>query len=103
LDEIFTNKSNQFDGDDGDYLKNFRLKKGFSENTSENIKNNDNKMNNNFNLENNMINNLNIYESINKTEPVVPKFDSNISNIISENIQSNNSEYDIVNSIGTDK
>ena len=103
LDEIFTNKSNQFDGDDGDYLKNFRLKKGFSENASENIKNNDNKANNNFNLENNMTNNLNIYENINKTEPVVPKFDSNISNIISENIQSNNSEYDIVNSIGTDK
>ena len=32
LDDIFTNKSNQFDGDDGDYLKNFRLKKGFNEN-----------------------------------------------------------------------
>ena len=103
LDEIFTNKSNQFDGDDGDYLKNFRLKKGFSENASENIKNNDNKINNNFNMENNLTNNMNMYESINKTEPVVPKFDSNISNIISENIQSNNSEYDIVNSIGTDK
>ena len=103
LDEIFTNKSNQFDGDDGDYLKNFRLKKGFSENASENIKNNDNRINNNFNMENNLTNNMNMYESINKTEPVVPKFDSNISNIISENIQSNNSEYDIVNSIGTDK
>ena len=103
LDEIFTNKSNQFDGDDGDYLKNFRLRKGFSENSSENLKNYDNKINNNFNLENNLNNNMNMYESINKTEPVVPKFDSNISNIISENIQSNNSEYDIVNSIGTDK
>ena len=31
LDEIFTSKNNQFEGDDGDYLKNFRLKKGFSE------------------------------------------------------------------------
>ena len=105
LDDIFTNKSNQFDGDDGDYLKNFRLKKGFNETDSEPKKINDNKMNNNINININSIsnNNINILESVNKTEPGPPKFDTNISRISSGNIPGNNSEYDIVNSIESNK
>ena len=105
LDDIFTNKSNQFDGDDGDYLKNFRLKKGFNETDNETNKINDNKMNNNININiNNMSNNnINILERVNKTEPDPPKFDANISRISSGNIAGNNSEYDIVNSIESNK
>ena len=106
LYEIFTNKSNQFEGDDGDYLENFRIKKGFNEKDNENTKTVDkrnNNMDNNAILNNNINNNMNIYESINKTEPMAPKFDINLSRISSGNNLGNNSDYDIVNSIATDK
>ena len=104
LDDIFTSKSNQFEGDDGDYLKNFRLKRGINENikTSAN-KNNNNKINININNISNSNNNLNIYESINKTEALAPKFDTNLSRISSGNNAGNNSDYDIVNSIESNK
>ena len=109
LEEIFTNKSNQFEGDDGDYLKSFRLKKGFNETENENSKNtnrnnikiNINNINNN--LSNNLNNKNNMIESVSKTEPLAPKFDSNLSRISSGNKSGNNSEYDIVNSIGSNK
>ena len=106
LDEIFTSKNNQFEGDDGDYLKNFRLKKGFSETENENSKmnNRNNIININVNnINNNLSNNFNMLESVSKTEPLAPKFDTNLSRISSGNNVGNNSEYDIINSISSNK
>ena len=99
LDDIFTSQSNQFEGDDADYLKNFRLKKGFNE-MDENSKMNKNNININVN---NINNNNNMFDSVSKTEPFGPKFDSNLSRISSGNNVGNNSEDDIVNSFGTNK
>ena len=87
LEDIF--RSNQFEGDDGDYLKNFRIKKGFNE--TENTKT-DKKIGNKNNMNNNLNNNM--IESVNKTEPLGPKFDTNISRISSGNNIGNNSEID---------
>ena len=58
----------------------------------------------NININNiNNNNNINIYESINKTEPLAPKFDTNLSRISSGIKSGNNSDYDIVNSIESNK
>ena len=76
FNDIFTSQSNQFEGDDADYLKTFKNKKGFNE-------------------ENDKINNNN---------KIMPKFDSNLSRISSgKNGGSNISELDIANAIGTNK
>ena len=97
LEDIF--KSNQFEGDDGDYLKKFRIKKGFNE--TENTKT-DKKIGNKNNMSNNFNNNM--IESVNKTEPFGPKFDTNISRISSGNNIVNNSEIDFKeNSIESNK
>ena len=77
FNDIFTSQSNQFEGDDADYLKTFKLKKGFDEEND--------KMNNNNNNTNNK---------------AVPKFESNISRISSgKNGGINNSDLDIANAI----
>ena len=74
FNDIFTSQSNQLEGDDGDYLKNFKIKKGFDE-------------------ENNKINN-------NNNNKALPKFESDISRISSgKNPGSNKSDLDIANSI----
>ena len=107
LEYIF--KSNQLDGDDDDYLKNFRLKKGFNETgNDEKNGNKNNKINNNVNslsnnLSTNFENNNNMIENINKTEPLAPKFDTNLSRISSGNNNGNNSEFEIANSIESNK
>ena len=107
LEDIF--KSNQLDGDDDDYLKNFRLKKGFNETgNDEKNGNKNNKINNNVNslsnnLSTNFENNNNMIENINKTEPLAPKFDTNLSRISSGNNNGNNSEFEIANSIESNK
>ena len=104
LDDIFTNKINQFEGDDGDFLQNFKLKKGFDEtsrNEDDKSTGNNNKLKINFNnINNNLSNNLNRYENMNKTEPFGT---SNLSRISSDNNFGNNSEYVISNSIGSKK
>ena len=77
FNDIFTSQSNQFEGDDADYLKTFKNKKGFNE-ENDKINNNNNK--------------------------IMPKFDSNLSRISSgKNGGSNISELDIANAIGTNK
>ena len=95
LDDIFTIKNIQFEGDDSDCLKNFRLKKGFNENITGNKINS---MNLNINIENHNLNNNNSHDNINKTELLPSKFHTNLSRISSGNNVSINSEYDIVNS-----
>ena len=71
FNDIFTNQNNQFEGDDLDYLKTFKVKKGFND-------------------ENNKINN-----TANKS-----KFDSNLSRISSgNNGQNHNLDLDISNAI----
>ena len=76
FNDIFTSQSNQFEGDDADYLKTFKMKKGFDE-------------------ENDKINNNN-----NTNNKAVPKFESNISRISSgKNGGINNSDLDIANAI----
>jgi hypothetical protein len=71
FNDIFTSQNNQFEGDDLDYLKTFKVKKGFND-------------------ENNKINN-----TANKS-----KFDSNISRISSgNNGQNHNLDLDISNAI----
>ena len=73
FNDIFTSQSNQFEGDDADYLKTFKIKKGFDE-ENDKINNNNNK--------------------------AVPKFESNISRISSgKNGGINNSDLDIANAI----
>ena len=102
LDDIFMSKSNQFEGDDADYLKNYRIKKGLYENEENNKSiGSNNRLNiNTNNINNNAGNNKgNRYENINKTEPALPKFDTNLSRISSGNNIVNSSEYDIVNSL----
>ena len=100
LDDIFTIKNIQFEGDDSDCLKNFRLKKGFNENI---IGNKINNMNLNINSENHNFNNNNSHDNINKTELLPSKFHTNLSRISSGNNVSINSEYDIVNSFESKK
>ena len=106
LEDIFTSKSNQFEGDDDDYLRGYRLKKGFNETESGNKtgenKNNNKKMNINVNNISNNYNN-NGYQGVNKTEPLAPKFDTNLSRISSGNNGGNSSDYDIVNSMESNK
>ena len=81
FNDIFLSQSNQFEGDDDDYLKNFKNNKGFIE---ENNKIDTNNSNNN--------------------NKIIPKFDSNLSRISSgKNGGSNVSELDIANAIGTNK
>ena len=81
FNDIFLSQSNQFEGDDDDYLKNFKNNKGFNE---ENNKIDTNNSNNN--------------------NKIIPKFDSNLSRISSgKNGGSNVSELDIANAIGTNK
>ena len=76
FNDIFTSQSNQFEGDDADYLKTFKMKKGFDEEND--------KINNNNNINN----------------KAVPKFESNISRISSgKNGGINNSDLDIANAI----
>ena len=76
FNDIFTSQSNQFEGDDGDYLKTFKFKKGFNE---ENYK-------------------------INNNNKIIPKFESDLSRISSgKNGGSNNSELDIANAIESKK
>ena len=102
LDEIFTSQSNQLEGEVGDYLKNFRNKKGPNDNITES--NNQNLNNNNQrNKSNTNKKNPNVYESSSKSEGVPPKFDANISRISSKVNPGNNSEYDIVNSMESNK
>ena len=96
LDDIFTIKNIQFEGDDSDCLKNFRLKKGFNENITGNKINS---MNLNINIENHNLNNNNSHDNINKTERLPFKFHTNLSRISSGNNVSINSEYDIVNTL----
>ena len=80
FNDIFLSQSNQFEGDDADYLKNFKNNKGFNE-------------------ENNKIN-----TNSNNSNKIIPKFDSNLSRISSgKNGGSNISELDIANAIGTNK
>ena len=80
FNDIFLSQSNQFEGDDADYLKNFKNNKGFNE-------------------ENNKIN-----TNSNNSNKIIPKFDSNLSRISSgKNGGSNVSELDIANAIGTNK
>ena len=81
FNDIFTSQSNQFEGDDADYLKTFKVKKGFDEE--------DDKININNNINNNKS---------------IPKFESNISRISSgKNAGNNNSVLDIANAIGNNK
>ena len=76
FNDIFTSQSNQFEGDDGDYLKTFKFKKGFNE---ENLK-------------------------INNNNKIIPKFESDLSRISSgKNGGSNNSDLDFVNAIESKK
>ena len=76
FNDIFTSQSNQFEGDEADYLKTFKMKKGFDEEND--------KINNNNNINN----------------KAVPKFESNISRISSgKNGGINNSDLDIANAI----
>ena len=96
LNEIFTNKSNEFEGDDADYLKSFKLQKGFNEIGNENSKLGK-RINNNFS------NNINRYNNIINTEQIGQKFDSDLSRISSGNNGANNSDYDIVNSFESKK
>ena len=87
FNDIFTSKSNQFEGDDADYLKNFKFQKGFNE---ENDKiENDNKNNKKGNN--------------NKGNKSIPKFDSNLSRISSGNNNGSNSDLEIANAIKSDK
>ena len=73
FNDIFTSQSNQFEGDDADYLKTFKNKKGFDE-ENDKISNNNNK--------------------------AVPKFETNISRISSgKNGGINKSDLDIANAI----
>ena len=92
FNDIFTSKSNQFEGDDADYLQNFKFQKGFGE---ENDKIDNNKNNNNNNKSGNI--------KLNKVNKDIPKFDSNLSRISSGNNNGSNSDLEIANAIKSDK
>ena len=87
FNDIFTSKSNQFEGDDADYLQNFKFQKGFGE-ENDKIDNNKNNNNKSGNIK------------LNKVNKDIPKFDSNLSRISSgNNGQNHNLDLDISNAI----